>query len=103
MIGEFKEVMKIKKKLRKNKMWFKICKVLLRQEISCAKKIAKEINCTTEEVGNRFVTLKKDGIIKPTKRIPTEDLTEKGRNGNFCQFYLLTETAKKAMEEILEE
>ena len=94
---------KIKKKLEKNEMWFRICKVLFRRKTSCAKKIAKEIGYTTEEVRNRFFTLKKDGIIKPTSKGLEADLTEKGRNGTFCQYYLLTETAKKAMEEILKE
>ncbi len=84
-------------------MWFKICEVLFRRKTSCAKKIAEEIGCDPQKVRNRFVTLKKLGIIKPTSKGLAEDLGEKGRNGNFCQYYLLTETAEKAMGEILKE
>ena len=96
----FKEVMKMK--ITENEMWFKICRALFYQKISCAKKIAEEIRCDSRKIGSRFATLKKLGIIEPTGIIPMDYLA-KHKNGTFGKFYLLTETAREVMEEILRE
>jgi len=98
MPRELKEVMKIK--LGENKVWFEICEVLFRQEISCASVIAKEIDCDSKKVARQLNRLRDFGIIRPTGKI-TKNYLAKHRNGNFGQFYLLTETAGEAMEEIL--
>jgi len=94
-----KEVMKIK--ITENKMWFKICRALFHRKISCAKEIVKEIGCDPQEVRSRFVTLEDYGITKLTGVIPKNHLADKHRKGNYSKFYLLTETARKVMEEIL--
>ncbi len=100
MPREFKGVAKIK--ITENEIWFKICKVLFCQEISCASLIAEEIDCDSKKVASQLNRLNDSKIIEPTDRI-TMNYLFKHRNGNFGQFYLLTETAEKAMEEILKE
>ena len=101
MPRELKEVIKVK--LRGNEMWFRICKVLFRQKISCAKKIAEEIGCDSEKVSSQLRTLEDSKIIESTGRIRRNHLADRHRKGNYSKFYLLTETAGEAMREILKE
>lgn len=92
----------IKKKVTENEIWFKICKVLFYQEISCAKEIAKEIKCDPQKIRSQLVELKKSGIVESTGRIPIGYLA-RHKNGTFSKFYLLAEMTKEIMEEILAE
>ena len=97
----FKEVIKIK--IAENEIWLKICEALFYQEISCASVVAEKIDYdSTVKIANQLRELKRFGITKSTGKVPIKYLA-KHRNGNFGKFYLLTETAKEAMEEILKE
>lgn len=96
----FKEVMKIN--LTENEMWFEICKVLFHQKISCASVIAKKINYDPTKVAGQLNRLEEVGIIESTGKITINYLAEH-KKGTFGKFYLLTETAREVLKEILEE
>ena len=98
----FKEVMKIK--ITENEIRLKICEALFYQEISCASVIAEKIDkdCNSTKISNQLRELKGFGITESTGKVTINYLVEH-RNGNFGKFYLLTEIAREAMKEIMEE